>query len=569
MSSILRPYQDEGERAIFAAWKEGHRNVMYQLCTGGGKTVLFVDIIKKFILAKKRVVLVAHREELITQAWNTLYKNQIFAGIIKADVAPNYSLLCQVASIQTLARRKNIPFANETALVIFDEAHHSQDDNSYGNVLIDLYPNARVLGVTATPYRLGGKGFTDLYEILITGPTFKQLVAWGYLTPLRYFVASRPDLTRVTVSKGDYVIEEAANVMKLAPVVESYKEHADGLCGLVFAVNVDHSNKIVSQYTAAGIPALHVDANTDSRDRKSAFDALRERRVKIVSNVGIATEGTDIPNIDFTQLVRPTKSLSLFLQMVGRVTRPIWDEIKHALTDEERAFLLSRSSKPCGLVLDNAGLWEEHGLPDQNIDWQRYFVGRDKREKKKPEEIIEMIEFVAEDEDGGRVVTRIPKEVEGLKLIEVNTIVKERIVNITSLKEFDKGLEMFKRMPKLGSKAGFAALNNYRDYCRKNSILMSSEIWDYIIQKLHTEPEQKEADILAYHERNVEQIKQQFLFDEGDRDRMIKEAERFTAMKIEPFKKYKVPIGYLKKEKAAYLQSASRIKEGADLKGAA
>jgi hypothetical protein len=180
-----------------------------------------------------------------------------------------------------------------------------------------------------------------------------------------------------------------------------------------------------------------------------------------------------------------------------------------------------------------------------------------------------MIEFVAEDEDGGRVVTRIPKEVEGLKLIEVNTIVKERIVNITSLKEFDKGLEMFKRMPKLGSKAGFAALNNYRDYCRKNSILMSSEIWDYIIQKLHTEPEQKEADILAYHERNVEQIKQQFLFDEGDRDRMIKEAERFTAMKIEPFKKYKVPIGYLKKEKAAYLQSASRIKEGADLKGAA
>jgi superfamily II DNA or RNA helicase len=556
MSSILRPYQAQGEAEIFNAWKDGHKSIMYQLCTGGGKTVLFVDVIKKFLLAKKRVTLIAHREELITQAWNTLYKNEIYSGVIKADQKPNYSLPCQVASIQTCARREKLPPSD---LIIFDETHHSQDDNSYGNLLIDHYPKARVLGVTATPYRLGGKGFTDIFDMLITGPSFKQLVSWGYLTPLRYFIASRPDLSGVKRIGGDYELEGAARAMGFAPIVESYLEHCKGMCGLVFAVNITHSRKIVDQYTAAGITAAHVDANTPPEQRRALFKALAERKLHVLVNVGIATEGTDIPNIDFVQLARPTKSLSLFLQMVGRVTRPLWEAIKNAQTDEERFNAVRESSKPFGLILDNAGLWEEHGLPDQEINWHRYFNGIPKKKKgTTPQEIIEILEFVAEDQDGKIVRSKTPSEIVGLKLIEVNKQAKERIVNITSLKEFDRLVNMFKQMPKVGNRAGFAAVSNYKDYCRKHSIEMSAEIWDYMEKRLCKEPEDIEAQALAYLDRTIEAINQQYQHDTEDRYSLIKQARELADQKILPIRKCRVPHAYLDKERKAYRDAIAR-----------
>jgi superfamily II DNA or RNA helicase len=557
MATLLRPYQAEGERQIFAAWKEGHRNIFYQLCTGGGKTVLFVNIIRKFLAAGKRVVLVAHREELITQAWNTLYKNEIFAGIIKADVAPNYSLPCQVCSIQTLARRSKLPPAD---LFIIDEAHHSQDDNSYGNVIVDHFSNARVLGVSATPYRLNGAGFRKLYEVLVCGPTFRELVSWGYLTPLRYFVASRPDLTNVSISKGDYTIEEAAGVMKLAPLVESYIEYCAGMCGLCFAVNVDHSQQIVRQYNAAGISAAHVDANTHPEERRRIFKALADRKLNVVVNVGIATEGTDIPNIDFVQLARPTKSLALFLQMVGRVTRPIWADIKDATNDEERAAMLAAGSKPYGYVLDNAGLWEEHGLPDQEFNWVRHFQGIPKKKKGEVEQ-IEIIEFVAEDASGKRLVTNIPSEVEGLKLIEVNKRIKDRIVNITALKEFDKQIALFDALSKKPNsrvkKVGYLAYSAFKDYCRKNNYEMSPEVWEYLIKKLVEEPDVEESRLLSYQDRTIEAINTQYYGSEdvADRENLITKLREQVAKSIAKVEARRVSEQLIKRERANYFKA--------------
>lgn len=485
MSHALRPYQAQGELEIFDAWRASKKSVMFQLVTGGGKTVLFVNIIKKFIAAGKRVVLVAHREELIKQAWDTLYRGEIMAGILKSGVPENLHLPCQVASIQTICRRTKLPKAD---LVIFDEAHHSQDDNSYGDVLLKHWPYARVLGVTATPYRLGGKGFTSLFDVLVQGPSFKDIVQMGYLVPFRYYVAYNPDLSKAKVQRGDYLADDISKAMQLAPIVESYLEHCKGMSGICFAINIDHSNRLVRQYIEAGIPAAHVDANTDINVRRKMFQDLKEKKILVLVNVGIATEGTDIPNIDFVQLARPTKSLSLYLQMVGRVTRPLWEAIRHGSTDEERRALIASSSKPCGIVLDNAGLYLEHGLPDQVFDWGRHFIGEQKRDKSKPE-TIEIIEFVAEDEEGGIVVSRLPEEVKGLKLIEVNYIEKQKVVNLISLKEFDKSLEMFKRMPKI-NKAGYVAYRNYLDYCRKNSLLLSAEVWDYLNKRLVEEPAQ-------------------------------------------------------------------------------
>lgn len=521
---------------------------MYQLVTGGGKTVLFVDIIKRFLMKGKRVILIAHREELISQAWNTLYKNQIYAGIIKADVKANFSLPCQVASIQTIQRRKSLPHAD---LVIIDETHHALEDNTYGKVLTAHFPSAYVLGVTATPYRLGGKGFTDIFDTLILGPKFTELVDWGYLTPLRYFVKYIPDLQNINMQGGDYNQEEAEKAMGLAPLVESYAETCRGMCGVVFGVNVHHSRNIVDKYNAAGIKAAHLDANTPSVERVNILKMFRERRLDIISNVGIITEGFDFPDMEFVQLARPTKSLSLFLQMVGRVTRTQYEAIKNATSNQHRAQLVAASKKPFGYVLDNAGLWQDHGgLPDQDFDWLRYFNGYDKK-KKKPSEMIEVIEFVAEDTDGRIVRTEIPKEIEGMVLIEVTKTVKEKIINITSLKEFDKLSEMFKRMPKV-QKKGFAIYQNFRTYCRKQNIAMTPEIWDYMFKKLVKEPEDFQSKVLSDRDNAIATAQSTYEHNPDEVEHLTKILTEEADRKINLSKSYSMPSGWFKKERKAY-----------------
>jgi superfamily II DNA or RNA helicase len=560
MSSDLRPYQAQAEKEIFEAWKSGLKNIMFQLVTGGGKTVLFVDIIRKFVAKGRRVILIAHREELITQAWDTLYKNEIYAGVIKADVKPNYSMPCQVASIQTLIRRKNLPPAD---LIIIDEAHHSQDDNSYGQVIANHFAESFVLGVTATPYRLGGKGFTDVFQKLICSISFKDLVNQGWLVPIRYFVASRPDLSKVNMSKGDYENEALGVAMGNAPLIESYFEHCKGMCGAVFAVNIEHSLKIVDQYNAAGVPAAHLDANTPTEKRKQLLKNFKEGKIRIISNVGIITEGFDFPNMEFVQLARPTKSLALYLQMVGRVTRTDYNVIKHAVNDEHRCQLISLSKKPCGIVLDNASLFEEHGLPDQDFNWQVYFEGIPKRKKKEITDEIEMIEYVAEDTDGRVVKSQLPSEIEGLKLIEVTHSIKEKIIRVTSLKELDKNVEMFKRMPKLGNKAGFAAYKAYREYCRKNNILITEEMWDYMINKLSVIPESELSRVKSDSDKNIEFINSQYAHNPDDLSILIQEIRAKALREETPFKKMYVPSGYLKRERAEYESQNLKSKKSA------
>lgn len=553
MSHALRTYQQRGEADIFQQWKEGRKAVMFQLVTGGGKTVLFVNIIKKFLMAKKRVVLVAHREELISQAWDTLYKNEIMAGVIKSGMPENYQMACQVASIQTICRRTKLPPAD---LVIFDEAHHTQDDNSYGDVLLKHWPRARVLGVTATPYRLGGKGFTTVFDTLVQGPPFKDIVGMGYLVPFKYYVAYNPDMTNVKMQRGDYLQEDIAKAMQLAPIVDSYLEHCRGKSGICFAINVDHSNLIVRQYIERGIPAAHVDANTDIKIRRKLFQDLRDKKILVLVNVGIATEGTDIPNIDFVQLARPTKSLSLYLQMVGRVTRPLFEFIKGADTNDERRAGIAGSPKPFGIVLDNAGLYLDHGLPDQEFNWHNHFIGQDKKQKNKPE-MIEIIELVAEDEDGRLVRSKIPDEVQGLKLIEVNHIEKEKIINLTSLKEFDKNFEIMKRLPKV-SKPGYVAYKNYYEYCRKNSLMMSEEVWNYLNQRLVEEPAEHLKNLDKSYQRDLELMRSQ-----GASDLMLKQSQAMQADRLARASRVAVSGRYLTTEREQYFRDVMKDKVSA------
>jgi superfamily II DNA or RNA helicase len=489
-----RDYQLADIIAIKTAWNQGHDYIMYVLGTGGGKTVSFVDITKSCVIKGKRVLILMHREELIAQAFMTLYNSKIFPGIIKGDVQTHYERSVQVGSVQTCVRRlKSLPTAD---VVIIDEAHHVTIDNGYSKILA-CYPNAQVLMVTATPYRLSGEGFERLHPYkptkLIQGKQVPELQRDGWLVPYRYFIASIPDLKNVRVIKGDYMEEDLQKAMELAPLVESYTEHVAGKQGICFAVNVLHSKKTVEQYLRAGIPAEHLDASTPAAERSRIISDFRAGLIKVIVNVGIITEGADFPSCDFVQAARPTKSLSLAWQMFGRSTRPLPGVIDGLLTPEARRVAIAMSGKPAAYILDNAGLYLEHGMPDQLQDWDYHFIGRKKAKKPVTDE-LEMLVYVVEGEDGIRRRTTNPKEIEGMRLIEVTTHVRKKIVNLTSLKVFDKNYYMFCNMGRV-KKPGYVALEKYFDYCRKNSILLIPEIWAYIERRLITEVHAKVAQI--------------------------------------------------------------------------
>lgn len=495
MGTKLRPYQDEGFEAINELWEQ-HDLLMFVLATGGGKTVTFVELIKKLLLEGKRIMLVAHREELILQAWNTLYRNQIFAGVIMAGHPEKFDLPVQVCSIQTVARRQHLPPAD---VLIYDEGHHATRENSYGK-MIARYPSAKVLLVTATPYRLSGEGFEYLHPYkptqLIINRTLKELTDEGWLVPLKYYAASIPDLQNIRLNKGDYDEDEARKAMELAPLVDSYFEHAKGKQGICFTVNVAHSIQTVQQYLYAGVPAEHLDANTKKEERQRILSDFRAGLVKIVSNVGILTEGSDFPNCEFVQLARPTKSLNLYLQMVGRNTRmdgSIVEAVNGAKSAEARKSLIARSKKPFGVILDNAGCWIDHYLPDHEHDWNMYFKGT-KKQKKQALEEMEMLVYIAEDEKGHKIRTSKPEEIEGLKLVEITKERAKKRISITSIKEFDRLYALFKKMNKV-KKPGYMAFNRFFDHCKKNQILLVDEIWIYLKKVLVDDIEAKIAQL--------------------------------------------------------------------------
>lgn len=543
----LRPYQEQGQSDILEGFKDSKR-LMFQLATGGGKTVIFVNIIKHFLKKGKRVMLVAHRQELIDQAWATLYKNKIYSGIIKASQPTNYELPCQVASIQTLARRDNLPDAD---LIIFDESHHCQHDNTYGDVISAHYPDSLVLGVTATPYRLSGHGFRKFFDKLIVSANYSDLRDEGYLVPYKYLIGGFPDMDNIKLSNGDYLAKDSEKAMSLAPIVESYLEHANGKKGIVFAVNVNHSITICNKYKTAGIAAEHVDGTTPDEERSGIFARFKTGETKIIVNVGIATEGTDLPDADFVQLARPTKSLSMYLQMVGRAFRVLSGVVDNLYTPEARRSAILASEKPNALILDNSGCWEDHGMPDQDFNWQWYFKGISRKEKGEAVEFIELIEFVAEDEGGKIVRTKNPEEIDGMRLIEVNKQMRQRVLNVTSIKEFDKLMVTHSRIKNI-KKKGWTTFFKFQTDCKKKFIDMGDEVWAYIIKRLYTEPHEESEKIKLYLKNTKAGIIEGYRNNPTEMDFLILGLENQCRKRMDNAMQWYVPISALKKQRAEY-----------------
>ncbi len=407
MNVELRDYQTKGIADIFNTW-EYAKSVLFQMPTGTGKTTLFCEIARIFSIERfpsKKVLIITHRKELVEQAYKRLVNDfHLTSGIISANYIGITNSNIQVASIQTLIKRpahqKDI-----YSLIIIDEAHHALA--STYKQLWSFFPSSKFLGVTATPTRTNGNGFKDLFEVLITTSSIKWFIENKYLADIRYYASHTPDISNIKIKAGDYDETELSEIMQdsriMADLVQSYNDFALDKKMIVFAVNRSHCSKIEEKFNSCGITAKSIDTFTTVEDRIRIVTEFRNNHFKVLCNVNIFTEGFDCPDVDAVQLARPTKSLTLFLQQVGRCMRP-------------------HSNKEYGIILDNAGLWKEHGLPKMDRNWN--LEGNNLEICPSQKKIIGIKDI--------KNKTSIPAESKGIRLIEIG-----EIDNINSLIEID------------------------------------------------------------------------------------------------------------------------------------
>jgi len=337
---ILRDYQRKALDALRS--KIDERPVLVQP-TGSGKTCVLAHLINEW---EGPVLFVVHRRELLTQAVEHLARLGVQAGAILSGIAPASEHRVQVASVQTLARRVRPP----ATLVIFDEAHHVVGDSFHA--VVDAYPDAAIAGCTATPYRLDGRGLGEVFRSIVVGAYLDELVADGTLIAPRIFtvpLSVNPDGVKKTA--GDFNLQALGALMNtkqlVGDLVEHWKKHEPGRT-VVYAVDVAHSLEIQKQFQEAGIPARHLDGKTDKDTRATILDCLRLGHTRVVTNCQVLTEGWDLPALDCAIVARPTASLCLHLQMLGRVMR-------------------TAEGKTRAIVLDHAGNIRRLGMPDQRI----------------------------------------------------------------------------------------------------------------------------------------------------------------------------------------------------------
>jgi superfamily II DNA or RNA helicase len=333
----------------------GRHKVMGVAPTGSGKTVIAAETVRQAASRGECVLFLVHRRELVRQSSQKLYAVGLDHGIIAAGFPTRPSVPVQVASISTLHARavrcSSIEFPHAD-LVIVDEAHHTPART--WRRLIDAYPEAVVLGLTATPCRGDGRGLGDIFEVMVECPPIAMLIGSGYLVPTRVYAPTQPDLDGVRVRGGDYIEAELAERMDKSQLVGDVVTHwhrlADRRRTIVFATSVAHAVHLRDEFGRSGVAAAHVDGTTPAAERDAILAGLGSGALEVVTNCGVLTEGFDLPDIGAIVMARPTKSLGLYRQIVGRGLRP------------------APGKSDC-VVLDHAECTLEHGFIDEPIEW--------------------------------------------------------------------------------------------------------------------------------------------------------------------------------------------------------
>ncbi len=313
---------------------------MVQSPAGSGKSVTMAEIAKSATSKGNHVLFVVHRRELVQQI-KTTFKSQ--------GVDMN---LCDVGMVQTVTRRLNK--TTKPALILVDEAHHSMA-RTYQRIF-DYFPDANVVGFTATPCRLSGEGFTSVFNDLVLGPKIKWLIDNNYLAPYRYFSIDLIDHRRLKKSSmGDYTkksIEDAmggSRAVIYGSAINAYKKYAENKKTIIYAFSVEFSKIIAEHFTKNGYPAREVDGSTPKEERQQAMADFRSGKIKILVNADLYGEGVDVPDCECVIMLRPTQSLSLFIQQSMRCMR--------------------YKAGKTAVILDLVANYKTHGLPDDDREW--------------------------------------------------------------------------------------------------------------------------------------------------------------------------------------------------------
>ncbi len=362
---ILRPYQQEGLEEVLRAWGDGKRAVVLVAATGAGKSVIIGEVCNRAVAKGSRVIVMAHRTELIEQLYEKVRAAGVHCGIIKGnDRRVDPAARVQVASVQTLVNRLKAGYKPHADLIIPDETHHFRRGNSY-DIILSSYSEARVLGTTATPERTDGAGLDDLFEEMILVSSPAELMAEGFLCGYEIYESpNRLDFSSVKRVMGELDEKQVSVIVDKPKVIgDVYKEwakHCYGKPSLIFARNRQHGEHLQEVFIANGIKSAYVDDKTHVADRAAAIQGYKDRKTTVLVNIGLFTEGTDLPLTECIVMTWPTLSLIRHLQILGRGLRP------------------SPGKTHC-TILDCGGNVRMHGLPDDPREWS--LEGR----KKKPQ----------------------------------------------------------------------------------------------------------------------------------------------------------------------------------------
>lgn len=353
MTVQLRDYQIKAVNDVRASFAAGNRSVLLVSPVGSGKTTIFSYISAGIYRKNKRVWVLAHRRELLRQISETQAQFKVPHGILSGGYhgVPNAQVL--VASVFTLVNR--IKHMQPPHLIIGDEAHHFTLNSSWGKI-VAAFPSAKVLGVTATPSRLDGKGLGDVFNDMVMGPSVAELTARGFLSPAIVYAPAKPDLSGLKRRAGDYVTGEIEDVMDKPKItgsaVKHYQRYADGKRAVAFCCSIAHAEHTAEQFRAAGYVAAHVDGKMDDRLRDQTIAAFKRGQINVLTSCDLINEGFDVPGIECAILLRPTQSLGLHIQQIGRSVRPS-----------------PETGKTHTIILDHAGNTAMHGLIDEVRDW--------------------------------------------------------------------------------------------------------------------------------------------------------------------------------------------------------
>lgn len=390
----LYPYQEGAIARLRASIASGHRSPLLVSPVGSGKTVMFSYLTWKLTAARKRVLLLDHRDELTDQINEALGEFDIPRGVIVAG-GKYYDprMLAHVASVFTLARR--LERVEVPDYIIVDEAHHCTEDSTWGRVIAffrGLNPKLVVIGVTATPERLDGAGLGQVFDDIVLGPTVAELIAAGYLSPYKIFGASehaQVDMAGVHRRGGDVVKGEARERVNKPHItgdaVMHYARYVPGQPAVAFCCDLKHCADVGERFQAEGWRFHVIDGKMDKGTRRNLVRDLGGGQIHGLVSCDLISEGFNIPAIVAAIQLRPTDSLVIDQQQKGRALRVVYGPGDRS-TLPGRLAAIANGPKPYTYLFDHVGNCKSHGFPDDDREWS-LDGSRDRKKKTDPDDI--------------------------------------------------------------------------------------------------------------------------------------------------------------------------------------